>query len=84
MFAFLLLIWKQSYPSIIILHQALSRATNGKGIILSSGARAAFELRGPYDVINLGTLMGLTQEQAKVRCLLLMLITIDDRCALLP
>ena len=65
----------------MMMQQALSRATNGKGIILSSGARAAFELRGPYDVINLGTLMGLTQEQAKVRCLFNMLLTIERRCA---
>ncbi|WFD42496.1 ribonuclease P [Malassezia psittaci] len=31
----------------------LLRITNGKGVILSSGAREAFGLRGPYDVMNL-------------------------------
>lgn len=45
---------------------ALCRGTRGQGIILSSGARSAFELRGPYDVINLATLMGLSEQQAKV------------------
>eukprot|EP00891_Asterochloris_glomerata_P008566 jgi/Astpho2/8566/Aster-05600 len=44
---------------------ALTRGTRGKGVILSSGARQAFELRGPYDVANLGTLFGLTQINAK-------------------
>ena len=44
---------------------ALSRGTRGKGTILSSGARQAFELRGPYDVANLGTLFGLTEASAK-------------------
>ena len=44
---------------------ALTRGTRGKGIILSSGARQAFELRGPYDVANLGTLFGLTETHAK-------------------
>ena len=44
---------------------ALTRGTRGKGIILSSGARQAFELRGPYDVANLGMLFGLTETNAK-------------------
>lgn len=49
---------------------ALCRATRGRGVILSSGARSAFELRGPYDAMNLGALLGLTEQQAKVclRC----------------
>lgn len=46
--------------------QALARATRGRGIVLSSGARSAFELRGPPDVANLATLFGLNQRQAKV------------------
>lgn len=37
----------------------------GRGIVLSSGARSAFELRGPADVANLATLFGLNQRQAK-------------------
>lgn len=44
---------------------ALTRATRGKGVIISSGARSAFELRGPYDVINLATLFGLSEQDAK-------------------
>ncbi|KAL3147192.1 hypothetical protein ABBQ32_002693 [Trebouxia sp. C0010 RCD-2024] len=44
---------------------ALARATGGKGIIISSGARSAFELRGPYDVINMATLFGLSEQDAK-------------------
>ena len=34
--------------------------------MLSSGARSAFELRGPPDAANLATLFGLSQRQAKV------------------
>lgn len=44
--------------------QALSRETRGRAIILSSGARTALELRGPYDVVNLGTFLGLSEAQA--------------------
>lgn len=44
---------------------ALTRATRGKSIIISSGARSAFELRGPYDVINMATLFGLSEQDAK-------------------
>lgn len=51
---------------IALLDAALVRAARGHGIIVSSGARAAFELRGPYDVMNLVTLCGLTEQQAKV------------------
>ncbi|KAK9840602.1 hypothetical protein WJX81_003932 [Elliptochloris bilobata] len=52
---------------------ALVRATRGHGIILSSGARAAFELRGPYDAVNLATLLGLRADQAQV--------AVSSRCA---
>lgn len=38
----------------------------GRGIVLSSGAQSAFELRGPPDAINLATLFGLNHRQAKV------------------
>ena len=44
--------------------QALSRETRGKGILLSSGARTAIELRGPYDLVNLATFLGLSEVQA--------------------
>jgi hypothetical protein len=44
---------------------ALIRVTRGKNIVLTSGARDAFELRGPYDVMNLSSLFGLTLEQAR-------------------
>ncbi|KAK9835715.1 hypothetical protein WJX74_006544 [Apatococcus lobatus] len=44
---------------------ALARATRGQNVILSSGARTAFELRSPYDVINLATLFGLPERHAK-------------------
>ncbi|KAK9861946.1 hypothetical protein WJX84_000126 [Apatococcus fuscideae] len=44
---------------------ALTRATHGQNIIVSSGARTAFELRGPYDAINLSTLFGLPERHAK-------------------
>lgn len=46
---------------------ALVRAVRGQGIILSSGALAAFELRGPYDAVNLATLLGLRGDQAQAR-----------------
>ncbi|KAL1921386.1 uncharacterized protein VTP21DRAFT_11102 [Calcarisporiella thermophila] len=45
--------------------QALVRVTHGKNLILSSEAQRALELRGPYDVINLGALFGLNQATAK-------------------
>ncbi|KAL0035690.1 hypothetical protein WJX79_008885 [Trebouxia sp. C0005] len=44
---------------------ALTRATRGKGIVVSSSARSAFELRGPYDVINMATLFGLSEQDSK-------------------
>ncbi|DBA80031.1 TPA: hypothetical protein ACH3X2_007528 [Trebouxia sp. C0005] len=44
---------------------ALTRATRGKGIVVSSSARSAFELRGPYDVINMATLFGLSEHDSK-------------------
>lgn len=44
---------------------ALARETRGRGLVLSSGARSIWELRGPLDVANLGTLLGLTPQQAQ-------------------
>lgn len=44
---------------------ALIRATRGRGIILSSEASSALGLRGPWDVINLANVWGLSQERGK-------------------
>ncbi|KAL6774159.1 RPP30 [Auxenochlorella protothecoides x Auxenochlorella symbiontica] len=44
---------------------ALVRETRGRGILLSSGARTVLDLRRPVDVVNLGGLLGLTQQQAQ-------------------
>ncbi|RIA92412.1 RNase P subunit p30-domain-containing protein [Glomus cerebriforme] len=45
--------------------QSLVRVTRGKNIIISSEAQKAMELRGPYDIVNLGTIMGMNQATAK-------------------
>lgn len=45
--------------------QALCNETRGRGIIISSAAKSAMELRGPQDVVNLAIFLGLTQEQAR-------------------
>ncbi|KAK3818386.1 MAG: ribonuclease P protein subunit p30-like protein [Benniella sp.] len=45
--------------------QDLIRVTRGKNIILTSQAMRAMELRGPYDIVNFGTLLGLNQAVAK-------------------
>ncbi|KAG0043761.1 hypothetical protein BGZ83_011059 [Gryganskiella cystojenkinii] len=45
--------------------QSLIRVTRGKNIILTSQAMRAMELRGPYDIVNFGTLLGLNQAVAK-------------------
>ena len=44
---------------------ALVRATGGDALLLSSGALLAFDLRGPHDVANLGSLFGLSREAAE-------------------
>ncbi|KAK9461144.1 RNase P subunit p30-domain-containing protein [Lipomyces oligophaga] len=44
---------------------ALFRATRGHGIIISSAAKNALVCRGPYDIANLATLWGFTQEKGK-------------------
>lgn len=43
----------------------LQALTKGRGIIVSSGARQAMELRGPNDVTNMATLFGLSVEVSK-------------------
>eukprot|EP00798_Chlamydomonas_sp_ICE-L_P019294 gene19294-25941_t len=46
--------------------QALTRILRGKNIILSSGSRHAYEIRGPMDLIfGLGSMFGLTESQAR-------------------
>lgn len=44
------------------LYHAIGKSKN---IIISSGATTPLELRGPYDVANLGLLLGLTEGEAK-------------------
>lgn len=39
--------------------------TRGKNLIISSGAPSVTELRGPNDVINLMSLLGLSTERAR-------------------
>ncbi|XP_028264433.1 ribonuclease P protein subunit p30 [Parambassis ranga] len=43
----------------------LMESCKGKNVILSSAAEKALELRGPYDVTNLGLLFGLSDGDAK-------------------
>ncbi|KAL2078636.1 hypothetical protein ACEWY4_026321 [Coilia grayii] len=43
----------------------LMETCKGKGVILSSGAEKPLELRGPYDIANLGILFGLSEGDAK-------------------
>lgn len=42
---------------------ALIRASRGRGLIISSEAKAAVGCRGPWDAINLATVWGLSQEK---------------------
>jgi ribonuclease P/MRP protein subunit RPP1 len=44
---------------------ALIRATRGRGIIISSEAKSALGLRGPWDLVNLAAIWGLSQERGK-------------------
>lgn len=39
--------------------------TKGKNIIVSSGAEHELDLRGPYDIVNLGLLFNFKEEQSK-------------------
>lgn len=39
--------------------------TRGKNLIISSAASSVNEIRGPYDVANLSTLLGISMEQGK-------------------
>lgn len=42
----------------------LIRASRGRGLVLSSEAKVAAGLRGPWDVVNLAAVWGLSQERA--------------------
>ncbi|KAK6487550.1 UNVERIFIED_CONTAM: hypothetical protein FKN15_056127 [Acipenser sinensis] len=44
---------------------SLMNIGKGKNIIISSGAEKPLELRGPYDIANLGLLFGLSEGDAK-------------------
>ncbi|KAM3872243.1 ribonuclease P protein subunit p30 [Diretmus argenteus] len=44
---------------------SLVETCKGKNVILSSGAEKPLELRGPYDISNLGLLFGLSEGDAK-------------------
>jgi RNase P/RNase MRP subunit p30 len=46
---------------------ALMKACGVGGVVLTSGALRAMELRGPYDVVNLASLLELNTNAAKVR-----------------
>lgn len=43
----------------------LMETCKGKGVILSSGAEKPLDLRGPYDIANLGIVFGLSEGDAK-------------------
>ncbi|KAF2096597.1 ribonuclease P complex subunit Pop2 [Rhizodiscina lignyota] len=43
----------------------LIRATRGRGLVISSEARRAAGCRGPWDVVNLAAVWGLSQEKGK-------------------
>jgi ribonuclease P/MRP protein subunit RPP1 len=40
----------------------LVRGTRGRGVVISSEARRAADLRGPFDVVNFATFWGVKQE----------------------
>ncbi|XP_066549385.1 ribonuclease P protein subunit p30 [Amia ocellicauda] len=44
---------------------SLMEICKGKNVIISSGAEKPLELRGPYDIANLGLLFGLSEGDAK-------------------
>ncbi|KAM9837827.1 ribonuclease P protein subunit p30 isoform 1-T1 [Aulostomus maculatus] len=44
---------------------SLMESCKGKNLIMSSAAEKHLELRGPYDITNLGLLFGLSEEDAK-------------------
>ncbi|CAG8744988.1 6969_t:CDS:2, partial [Gigaspora rosea] len=61
----ILLEYSTSRRHLISNAQNLVRVSRGKNIIITSEAQRAMELRGPYDIVNLGTIMGMNQAIAK-------------------
>lgn len=55
----------------------LVRVTRGKNVLLSSQARRALDVRGPYDVANLCALFGMNQALGKSA------VTVNPRAAIL-
>jgi ribonuclease P/MRP protein subunit RPP1 len=51
--------------NIISATRELLRVTNGRNVILSSGASDLLGIRGPYDVINLATIFGMNATAAR-------------------
>lgn len=51
--------------NIISATRELLRVTNGRGVILSSGTSDLLGLRGPYDVINLASVLGMNPTAAQ-------------------
>ena len=51
--------------SLISYARKIITATKGKNVILSVGALKCGEVRGPYDLMNLGVMFGMNQSQAK-------------------
>lgn len=45
--------------------QTMSQATRGKRILFGSGARSIADLRGPHDLMNLATFLGLSEKEAR-------------------
>ncbi|KAL9944656.1 hypothetical protein D7B24_004236 [Verticillium nonalfalfae] len=53
----------QARAAFIANFQALARATRGRGLVISSEAQSALQLRGPADVVNLLAVWGLGTER---------------------
>ncbi|KAF9581924.1 Ribonuclease P protein subunit p30 [Lunasporangiospora selenospora] len=51
--------------NLIMNAKSLIRVTRGRNLIITSQARKAMELRGPYDMVNFATLLGIGQSAAK-------------------
>lgn len=47
----------------------LARATNGRGLLLTSAAFSAVDQRGPYEATAIGAALGLSAEQARLASL---------------
>jgi ribonuclease P/MRP protein subunit RPP1 len=56
---------KEARRNVLAGARELVRISNGKGVIMSSELRRALEMRGPKDLVNLGSMFGFTPDQAK-------------------